>query len=257
MAGLLLGLTAALRPQIAPALLVIIAWPGIRIRWHLAAGAAAALLAASLLDWITLGAPSASIWRYFLVNIRGASSSFGTQPWYYYFLAEAAIWGVTLPVPVALSLIGARRWAMPIMAAIAILAAHVAIAHKEHRFIYPARALGAVSAGIGMSAVAAWLSARLGTWSAEGPARRLTGRQAQRVASILCILPWTAICALAWTGPAMTMLRTRVADNLAAADYTASLPGICGIGMGPGQDAWVPYGGYSHLHQAVPLFWPR
>ena len=26
--------------------------------------------------------------------------------------------------------------------------------------------------------------------------------------------------------------------------------------MGPGHDAWVPYGGYTHLHQAVPLFWP-
>ena len=144
LAGALLGLACALRPQIAPAALVIFAWPGTQRRWPILCGGAVMLAAAALLDWVTLGAPGASIWRYALVNLHGASASFGVQPWYYFLLAEAAVWGAALPVPVALCLWGARRWALPLVAALAVIALHMAIGHKEHRFIYPALALCAV-----------------------------------------------------------------------------------------------------------------
>jgi phosphatidylinositol glycan class B len=284
-AGLLLGLAIALRPQVAPAVLVIVTWPGAWPgawpaawgRWFAAAerrphqagarsgpvpgtaarlaivaGIALALGAASVLDWVTLGAPSASIWRYLLVNLHGASASFGVQPWYYFGLAEAAIWGIALPVPAMLCLAGARRWATPLVAALAILAAHMLIGHKEHRFIYPALALASVSAGIGMAAAVAQagalLRARAG-WVSD----RAGG---DRMAAVGCMLAWGGLCAAVWVGPGMRTLRARVSNQLAAADYAAALPGICGIGMGPEKDAWVPYGGYSHLGQDVPLLWP-
>jgi hypothetical protein len=240
--GLLLGLSIALRPQILPAAAVLFLWPTLRQRWRLAAGAAVALAAASLLDWITLGAPAASIWRYALVNLGGASASFGTQPWYYYGLAEAAIWGIALPVPAALCLLGARRWALPLAMAAALLATHMLIGHKEHRFLYPAMALAAVLAGIGLAEVSTRLAQRL--------------RTGQAAAALACAAAWAALSILIWFAPGLTQLRHRAQDTLEAADYAATLPNICGIGMGPGPTAWVPFGGYTHLHQNLPLYWP-
>ncbi len=240
-AGALLGLATALRPQILPGALLILLWPGRGNRLPASGGAMAALFMAALLDWATLGSPAASIWRYALVNLEGASASFGVQPWYYFLLAEAAIWGVALPIPVGLCLWGARRWTLPLLAAMVIITVHMAIGHKEHRFIYPALVLGAVSAGIGMADLSLRLSQRL--HSNLGAALALCG----------C---WTALSAAVWFGAGLSTLRQRAEDNLEAADYAAALPGLCGIGMGPGRDAWVPYGGYTHLHQRVPLFWP-
>ena len=243
-AGMALGLAVALRPQILPAAVVLFAWPRIESRMRLVGGGAAVLAACALLDWATLGSPGASIWRYAAVNLSGASASFGVQPWYYYGLAEAAIWGIALPIPVALCLWGARRWPLPLAMALAILALHMAIGHKEHRFLYPALVLCAVSAGIGL----ADLVARAGlAWRAGGRARDT---------ALLAVAAWAALSAAVWFAPGMTVLRHRVQDHLAAADFAAGLPGVCGIGMGPAPDAWVPYGGYTHLHQNVPLFWP-
>jgi hypothetical protein len=241
-AGLLLGLAVALRPQILPAAAVLFLWPTLRQRWHLAAGAAIVLIATALLDWITLGAPAASLWRYVLVNLGGASASFGTQPWYYYGLAEAAIWGIALPIPVALCLLGARRWPLPLAMAAALLATHMLIGHKEHRFLYPAMALAAVLAGIGLAEASTRLARRLNISHAT--------------AALASAAAWAALSALIWFAPGLTQLRHRAQDTLQAANYAATLPGICGIGMGPGPTAWVPYGGYTHLHQPVPLFWP-
>ncbi len=240
--GLVLGLALALRPQILPAALVLGVWPGWRGRWRLVAGAALALAAACLLDWPTLGSPGASIWRYALVDVGGeAGAGVGAEPWYYYLVAELAIWGPILLCPVALCLLASRRWLLPLAAAASIIAAHMLIAHKEHRYIYPALSLCAVSAGIGL----ADLASRLGRW-----------RGRPRLAASACILVWSALCLVVWQAPAMTALRARVRDQLLIADYAAGLPGICGIGMGPARDAWVAYGGYTHLHQNVPLFWP-
>ena len=240
--GALLGLAVALRPQILPAAAVMFVWPGYGGRWRLAAGGAVTLTGAAVLDWVTLGAPGASIWRYAIVNLSGASTHFGVQPWFYFGLAEAAVWGVALPVPVALCLVGARRWALPAVAALAVLGVHMAIGHKEHRFIYPALVLASVSAGIGL----ADLSARFGgRWRGGVRGTALAGAAA-----------WAGLSAAVWFGPGMTALRHRARDTLAAADYAAALPGLCGIGMGPGKDAWVPYGGYTHLGQDVPLYWP-
>jgi hypothetical protein len=55
----------------------------------------------------------------------------------------------------------------------------------------------------------------------------------------------------------MAQLRSRVHDNLLAMSFTAKLPAICGVGLygAEGRD-WVMYGGYSHLHRPVPMYWP-
>jgi hypothetical protein len=241
-AGLLLGLATALRPQILPAAALLLMWPTLQQRWRVAAGAATMLAATALLDWITLGAPAASIWRYALVNLGGASASFGTQPWSYYGLAEAAIWGIALPIPVALCLLGARRWPLPLAMAAVLLATHMVIGHKEHRFLYPALALAAILAGIGLAGITSRLAQRLHTRPAP--------------TALAAAAAWAALSTVIWFAPGLTQLRHRAQDTLEAANFAATLPKICGIGMGPGPTAWVPYGGYTHLHQAVPLFWP-
>jgi hypothetical protein len=219
-----------------------------RQRLHLTVGAMLGLSIAGLLDWATLGAPSASIWRYVFADIAGVAAHADREPWYYYGLAEAAIWGAALPIPIALWLWGARMWRLPVLMTLGLVAAHMAIGHKEHRYLFPALVLGAIQAGIGMADIAARLGRRL-------EARGATASP-MRTASLGCALAWAAVSAAVWCGPGLSTLRARARDTLAAADYAAGLPGLCGIGMGPGRNAWVPYGGYTHLHQSVPLFWP-
>ena len=52
------------------------------------------------------------------------------------------------------------------------------------------------------------------------------------------------------------MLRYRDHHELVAIAYVRYLPAICGVGL-YGDEAWVRYGGYSHLDRPVPLFWPK
>jgi len=254
--GALLGLTLALRIQLLPVVGVLIAVTAIGPRqwWRLAAvggGFVGVMLATGLFDAVTLGAPFASVTRYIYYNIvLGASTSFGVEPWYYYPLAELAIWGPALLVPLALCGAGTRVSLLPGICALIVIATHMVIGHKEQRFIYPALALLGVQAGFGLAVVAQWVTARLRQdWaSAAGP---------PAVAGIVASLVWCVIAAQVWGGPAMGVLRARVHDNLAAADYVATLPGVCGIALtGAGTASWAAYGGYTHLHQRVNLYWP-
>jgi hypothetical protein len=262
--GALLGLTLVLRLQmlpavalaavlaVAPAAVPAVALAAVPAGRKLravpaAAGFVGAILAGGLLDAVTLGAPFASVWRYIDYNVvRHASTAFGVQPWWYYGGAEIAVWGGAILMPVALCIAGRRVGVMPGLLALVIIVAHCLLGHKEQRFIYPALVLLAVQAGFGLAWAAAWATSRLRPAS---PARLA-------VAPALG-LAWCAVALTVWQGPGLLVLRARVHDQLAAASFVASTPDVCGIGMyGPGPDAWVPYGGYTYLHQNVTLFWP-
>ena len=245
--GALLGLTLLLRLQLLPAVALVALFAARRVRvGPIAAGLAVVLCCGGALDAMTLGSPFASIWRYIDYNIfKHASEQFGVQPWYYYGAAELAIWGAAILVPIALCICGLRVGYVPVAVAALIVVTHSCLGHKEHRFIYPALMLLAVQAGFGL----AWVASRIAD-------RRLPGLPRDVVAAAAG-LSWCLIALLVWNGPAMRTLRNRVHDELRAAAFSARAPAVCGIGMyGPGPDAWVPYGGYTHLHQNVPLFWP-
>lgn len=252
--GAILGLVFVLRVQLAPAIVLLAAWIVRRGSsaqlLNVAAGGAGVLIVAALFDAMTLGSPLASIWRYVVYNVYyGASSTFGTEPWYYYGLGELAIWGNGFSIVLILAVLGTRQTWLPLLTAMVIVLAHSLIAHKEYRFIYPAIVLLAVQAGIGLAGLTESIRDRIGE-----PARwRSFGRLA---ALVLAVGAWCALSLVTWTGAVLASFRHRAHDYLLAASYVAHDPTPCGLGL-YGSTAWSWYGGYSYLHRPLPMFWPK
>jgi GPI mannosyltransferase 3 len=255
-AGALLGLVLVARIQLAPAILVVTLWANWRApRERLAAmlaGLTGALLVAGILDTLTLGYPLASLWRYVLYNVYyGVSSSFGVEAWDYYLRAEFAIWGSALFSLLLLSILGARWMPVLLAAAIAILATHSTIPHKEYRFVFPAIELLMVLAGAGLAQLVSWTQDR---WRGG----RLSGILALSICVAFVSSVWVAASFMVWTGPILAGLRDSARDNLSAASFVAHGPAPCGIGLyGRGGDDWAAYGGYTYFHRPSPMYWPK
>ena len=252
-AGVLLGLVCLLRLQLAPAAALVALWP-VGGEWRtrflaLFAGGATALVCGATLDWATLGYPLASVWRDLYYNLfLGISSGFSVEPWWFYLAGELGVWLAAAPLVLLLIALGARRLPLLFAAAILIVAVHSAIPHKEYRFIYPAIVLLMLLAASGL----AQLTAAAAQWLQRHDVRPAV---AAAPAAVMLVALWSAVAADAWSGGALALLRRRGHDELSAIAYARDLPGLCGVGL-YGKNAWVRYGGYSHLHRAVPLFWP-
>ena len=251
-AGALLALICLLRVQLAPTVAVIALW-SVWGAWRgrfvpMLIGGLLLLLLGALFDMATLGSPLASIWRYVLYNAGyGVSSGFGTEPWYYYLLGELGVWGSAAILLIVVVGVGARQMPCLFVAALTTIAVHSAIAHKEYRFIYPAVLLLMVLAGLGL--------ANLAQMGAQWLRRQGLRRGAVLAATVVALALWGGVSAKVWSGPAMTVLRFRLHDDLAATHYVRGLPALCGVGL-YGQNAWVRYGGYTYLDRAVPMYWP-
>lgn len=254
-AGMLLGLVCLLRIHLAPAVAIIAVgsvWRGRRAQMPaLLGGALATVAGGAVLDWATLGYPLASLWRSLQYNlVDGVGSEFGTAPWHYYLDNELSVWALPLLLA-AVAVFGARRLPALLIAAVAILAVHSGIAHKEYRFIYPAAVLLMTVAGIGIAHGADW------------GARRLAGRgirpgAAMAVSIVLIWGYWAATGFHVWTGEGFVQLRHRLHDQLLASAFAASLPEMCGLGLYGADGAdWERYGGYTWLHRPLPMYWPK
>jgi len=254
--GALLGLVFVTRVQLAPALLVAALWtnwPLYRERLVAVLGGAVVILtAAGLLDTLTLGFPLVSLWRYVLYNAYyEVSSTFGVEPWIYYFVGELGVWRSACVTLLLLVVFGARQMPLLLVLAVVILAVHSGIAHKEYRFIYPAILLVAVLSGVGLAQVACWGR----DWLTD----RGTPKKIAALAGAGFALGWWCLASFqVWTGATLTGLRGRVHDNLSAASFVAREPAVCGIGLyGIGGIDWVDSGGYTYLHHPAPIFWPK
>jgi phosphatidylinositol glycan class B len=159
-AGLLLGLAFALREQLAPA----VAIAGIFLcgrdarRWLLAVSIAAIpVLCVGVLDWFTWGQMFRSFWMNIYLNIvLGVASHFfdSSPPTYYVLnLCYDWLWGALLVAYFAWQ--GGRKLPVAGLAALATIAVHCCIGHKELRFIFPATALLIPLAGVGLAGVCA------------------------------------------------------------------------------------------------------
>jgi GPI mannosyltransferase 3 len=148
-AGALLGLAFVARPQSGLLILPVIVWLGWRrsrargglpLAWTLV-GATLAVAFGVLLDRWFYGEWTLSAWNYFSVNLQsGAAGHFGREPWWFY-LRTTAERGIH---PVGVTVLGAALWyfvSKPrdriTWALVPFLAVHVAIAHKETRFLFP------------------------------------------------------------------------------------------------------------------------
>lgn len=175
--------------------------------------------------------------------IEGRSAGWGTSPWSYYF---EHLWrsmpGVTLAF--GLALLPSLRRAWPVtLAAAAFVALHVAVPHKELRFLLPALPLAAALVGVALSQLP------------EQPARL------GLVLVALAALPST------WNHRALTMGQVgsypERPDSSAWDDFgpvnrlllAASRQGdVCGLRIDAAHLAWT--GGSTYLHVKAPLYMP-
>lgn len=246
-AGALLGLALVMRLQLAPAIVLAIVATGACDRagrlLPLCLGAAVPVVLAGLLDWATWGWPFESLVLYFWVNwVEGVASLFGTEPWYRYADWLNQSWApLTLPL-CGLVLLGS--WRAPLLGAVAltIIAALMAVGHKEYRFLYPAMPLLMTLAGIGAAEAAGWIARR---FAARPPSRGVLG--------FAVAVPLMA-AALALTGQALAggELAGR-AGTMPVMRQINDDPAACGLGVYPPSD-FAATGGYSHLRRGIGLY---
>jgi phosphatidylinositol glycan class B len=252
--GLLISLAAVLRIQLGPVAVLAAIWicgrDADRWRWLLL-GALGPVLATAIVDWATWGAPFASAWRYFVVNIvEKRSETYGVSPPLTYVIDQARVWGPAGAPLVALALLGARRAPLYLACAVAIVAIHSAIPHKEHRFIYPAIALLVVLAAVGTSIALEWLRGRgvplalsslvaLGLWGVGSwdVSRRLDEETVE-------VFPRTRV-------PGVPLWQVR-RGPLAAFRHIAKGPPVCGVGLV--DVPWWETGGAAGLVQDAPIY---
>lgn len=254
--GALLGLVCVMRVQLAPAIAMVALWTNWKAdRERVLAmliGASAVLIGAGILDAVTLGYPFASLWRYVVYNLYyGVSSTFGIEPWNYYFLGELGVWVSGCGTLLLLASLGTSRKPLLLAVAVVVLVTHSAIAHKEYRFIYPAVLLLTVLASIGLAQIAGWAR----DWLID----RGKARAPAIVAGSAFALGWWCLASYqVWNGPTLTEHRQRMHDRLAAASFVAQRPAVCGIGLyGLNGEDWGVYGGYTYFHRPVPMYWPK
>jgi len=252
-AGLLLGLVCLLRLQLAPAVAVMALWwgwqdPRARLPAVIAGGAAALMIGGGL-DWMTLGYPFASVWRNIVFNgYIAVGSDISISGWSFYMLGELGVWGAAGPFLLLLIGLGARQRPALFLGLLTMVAVHSAIPHKEWRFIYPAVVMAMVLAGIGTALAVAWAAQRFGGENQQS--------RAAAGAAALLMAAWCGTAWAVWHGGALAPMLQRDHDNLQAMSFARSLPEMCGLGI-YGWQAWDRFGGYTHLHRPVPMFWPK
>lgn len=240
-AGLLLGVTVALRVQLAPAVALAAVWTGfgaLRRSWSVfALSLMGPILGSGLLDWATWGTPFQSTWVNVFLNLGGVAASFGVQPWWWYAGIELWHWNVAAPFVLLTVALGSFR--MPMLGAVllVILATFSAVGHKEYRFIYPALPILCCLAGVGTATLLRSL-ARQSSFLPVGLA-------------IACSA-WIGVAAGVAVGAPMRSLWTHDRGVLQALETVNADPGACGLAISP-PDTWEKTG-LSRLRADIALY---
>jgi GPI mannosyltransferase 3 len=239
-AGLFCGLAVSFRNQLAPAVLFAVLY-FCRTNWRRKSlptflGLLLPIVAFGLVDAITWSYPFQSLIRYFrVVVIEGRSLMYGTEPWYWY------VWMLALHfLPLFfLALVGIRRSPLLGWMAFIIVASHSVLAHKEYRFIYPVMPILLTLAALGFVELAEDFK----TWGKPALSPKMI-----TVAGLVLCVGTSAL--LAWKFP-----RSTSRPVVAVMDQLSLDPSVCGVGLY--KIPWIMTGGYSHLHQNVPLVMVR
>jgi GPI mannosyltransferase 3 len=243
--GFCLALALMLRVHLAPGLLVLAVWAGrldLRGRWcPMALGGLLPLLVFGVADWLFWGGPFSSYVAALRIDlIDGKASSFGVESTAYYLEQLADTWAGVLPAMAALILLRARASALWIAVALVIVACHMAIPHKEYRFVFPAFACLALVAAMGSADLIERLRALANSSRA--------GRALVAIGAAL----WVGTSAALAFAPGFKDEWFEAGDLIEAAFRLAHQPDLCGV-LFYNHD-WASTGGYAHLHRDVPLF---
>lgn len=244
--GALLGAAAVLRFQYGPAIGVF-ALMTLGTRWRdwppVIVGGLAILAASGCVD-LAMGQPP---FGWIAANVRenlveGAADRFGVAGPLAYFQLLWLHWGIATPALLLLPLLVWRRYPGLFWAAIVNLLVHMAIGHKEYRFLWLT-----VHVLVLLAAIA---SAELLHRALE---RRRAGPRTRIASTIALVALWAATSAwLARSGPLWPDWQKFTARMAAMAD-SGRQPALCGVAI-HGIEYWS--GSYTYLRRAVPIYMP-
>lgn len=166
-AGFLLGLGFIARFPLGPALAIPFIWAGrgdLRKAWPaLLGGASLAVLCDVLANAVMGQAPLVWIIRNVLANmVENRSLAFGVETPEWYLRVLAWQWQyIAIALLPALGF-GTKRYPMLVLTALAVIAVHSAIGHKEYRFVLLGVSLLVLVAAIGSVDLATWWASRRG-----------------------------------------------------------------------------------------------
>jgi hypothetical protein len=246
LAGIFCGLAMSLRIHLAPAVAfaaLYFLYPNWRKRFlPLAAGILLPVVAFGLVDAFTWGQPFQSFLVYYRVHSRGFSvpslpsadvlAGAHHVPLLYVYLVTLC----THLGPLGfLVLMGLRR--SPLLGWIALIhiAFHSFYAAGELRYLYPLVPIEITLAALGMMELVPAFNAR----------------RKSPLSSRTIVVSGLAFCALSSCLLISHLNWSRNSGNLAAFDQLSRDPTLCGVGVY--QVGWPNIGGYTHLHQNVPI----
>lgn len=245
-AGALLGTAAILRFQYAPAIGVFtVVTLGARWRdWpSLIAGGLAILAASACIDLAMGQVPFGWIAANIRENlVEGAADRFGIAGPLAYFQLLWLHWGVATPALLLLPLVVWRRYPGLFWAAIANLLVHMAIGHKEYRFLWLT-----VHVLVVLSAIA---SAELLHRALE---RRNAGPRARIAGALALVVLWAGTSAWLVRSDPLRTDWNKFAARMAAMSDAGQHPGLCGVAI-YGIQYWS--GSYTYLRRDVPIYIP-
>jgi GPI mannosyltransferase 3 len=232
--GIFLGLAVALRMQLAPAVLVAMLWfcRANARRWMpMITGAALPIACFGIVDAFTWGHLFASYWNSIVVNVfHHKSTVYGIRPAFWYF---PTLWLAMADIAL-LVVAGMRRGWFLVTIAAAIVATHMLFPHKEYRFVFPAVAMLAIVAGMGL--------ARIVFWRPPSSRARMWAMATCSAVLVAALSTWWMTTHYDWR---MQAGRIQTFQEL------SRRRDLCGLGL----DAeWSLAGGYFYLHQNVPMY---
>jgi GPI mannosyltransferase 3 len=256
LSGTMLGLALALRFHLAPAIFLV-AWYVVHQNWRtkfplMGSGVFGVFSLAGLLDAITWDYPFQSYWVSFRFNIlQSGSHNWGVSPIWQYIAWYGNVWsfGVIL---LGLAILFWRRDRLLVASGLTILLVHSVLAHKEYRFIYPATVLIVLAASLELF------------FRIEVLPKCFQRLKIRHIAPLLAFAGWISLSAVAANrftpantgnifGPGETETHFRWLEGRKKAFlYLSSRNDVCGIGLE--NIPWYLSGGYSYLHQDVPIF---
>ncbi|CAN5218131.1 hypothetical protein BH10PSE12_BH10PSE12_27160 [soil metagenome] len=243
-AGFLLGLAAILRFHYLPAFAIfalMTCGTHVHARWlPLIIGGLLAAAVSAVADGIMGQIPFAWIAENFQQNVvLNRAADYGVDPPLAYFAMLAIWWGVALPVIFLLMTPAISANRALLITALVALAVHMAIGHKEYRFIMLPATLFVLLAALGS---AQWNAA----WTS-------------RIRQSPLWLPPVAVCAI-WASVSIGLAMTGAVKDywseyrpqLELSRLAAKNPALCGIALHH-LKFWET-GGYTYLHHDVPIY---
>ncbi len=242
-AGFLLGLGFITRFPLGPALAIPFLWAGraeFTKAWlPLLGGALLAVLCDVLANAVMGHPPLLWIYRNVMANVvQDRSHAFGVETADWYLRVLVWEWQYIALALVPALVLGARRYPMLLAIALAVVAVHSAIGHKEYRFILLGVSLLILLAAIGSVDLAQWL------W------RRMGRDVSAKVMAALLVLWLAASMQVAATEPFSINWGVGKAP-LRAMRTVRNQPGLCGVATYRIRD--VPFVSRAVLNREVPV----